>query len=82
MSLSTRPADACACLARATAILDSAHIAAIRAVNVSHVSACWEVGREIVEDEQTGAELSRERVVLERARMGDGEVQADDGGSR
>lgn len=56
MPLPARPADATACLARVTAILESARSAAIRAVNASHVSSCWEVGREIVEEEQAGAE--------------------------
>lgn len=66
MTLPARPADATACLARVTAILDSARGAAVRAVNVSHVSACWEIGREIVEEEQVGAERANYGAALIR----------------
>ena len=56
MPLPARAPDATACLARVTAILDGARASAIRAVNVGLVAACWEIGRELVEEEQAGAE--------------------------
>ncbi len=56
MPLPARLPDAVACVARVTAILDQARLAAARAINVGLVAACWEIGREIVEEEQAGAE--------------------------
>ncbi len=44
------------CLGRIQTILGSARAQAIQAVNTAMVSAYWEVGREIVEEEQRGAE--------------------------
>lgn len=46
--------SAAACLTRVREILSQARTRALRGVNAAMVAAYWEIGREIVEEEQRG----------------------------